>query len=168
MSQQDTAERHEVSRALAVAGAVPDPEIPVITLADLGVLRGAEMRDGHVVVRLTPTYTGCPATLAIQLAVEAALRDAKLPDPRVEIVLSPAWTTDDITNEGRRKLEEFGIAPPNRAGRRGTLLFATETVACPRCHSTETTRISEFGSTPCKSLWRCESCHEPFDYFKCL
>ena len=161
-------EHPELRRALAVAGAVPDPEIPVITLADLGVLRGATWRDGRVVVRLSPTYTGCPATLAIQLAVEAALRDAAFADARVEIVLSPAWSTDDITEEGRRKLEAFGIAPPNRGAGRGALLFGVETVACPRCRSKATTRISEFGSTPCKSLWRCETCREPFDYFKCL
>ena len=150
-----------------VAAAVVDPEIPVLTLADLGILRGVERREGRIVVRLTPTYTGCPATLAIQLAVEAALRDAGFQDARVETVLSPPWTTADITDEGRRKLKEFGIAPPNRAGKMRAL-FGEEIVACPKCASTATARISEFGSTACKAHWRCEACAEPFDYFKCL
>jgi ring-1,2-phenylacetyl-CoA epoxidase subunit PaaD len=144
-----------------------DPEIPVLTLEDLGVLRGVERRDGRIVVELTPTYTGCPATLAIRLAVEAALAEAGLADARVETVLAPPWSTDDISEEGRRKLKAFGIAPPGRA--RGVrALFADEAVACPKCGSTHTAKISEFGSTPCKALWRCESCAEPFDAFKCL
>ena len=130
-------------------------------------MRGVEWRDGRIVVRLTPTYTGCPATLAIQMAVEAALREAGLTEVRVESVLSPPWSTDDITEEGRRRLQEFGIAPPAR-GTRARGLFAQETVACPRCGSARTVRISEFGSTACKALWRCEACAEPFDYFKCL
>jgi ring-1,2-phenylacetyl-CoA epoxidase subunit PaaD len=157
----------DLARAHAVAAAVLDPEIPVLTLKDLGVLRGVERRDGRIVVKITPTYTGCPATLAIQLAVEAALVAAGLTDARVETVLSPAWSTDQITEEGRRKLKDFGIAPPNRtSGPRA--LFGEETVACPKCGSTETVRISEFGSTACKALWQCKSCAEPFDYFKCL
>jgi ring-1,2-phenylacetyl-CoA epoxidase subunit PaaD len=156
-----------MERALTAAAAVVDPEIPVLTLEDLGVLRGVERRAGRIVVKLTPTYTGCPATLAIQLAVETALVEAGLVDARAEVVLSPPWTTDDITEEGRRKLREFGIAPPNRAsGPRA--LFGEETVACPKCGSTETARISEFGSTACKALWQCKACAEPFDYFKCL
>ncbi len=104
-------------RAYRIAAAVLDPEIPVLTLEDLGVLRGVERRDGRIVVKLTPTYTGCPATLAIRLAVEAALAEAGMPDARVETVLSPPWSTDQISEEGRRKLKEFGIAPPNRASR---------------------------------------------------
>ena len=157
----------ELARAYAVASAVVDPEIPVLTLEDLGVLRGVERRDGCIVVKITPTYTGCPATHAIQLALEAALAEAGLPDARVESVLSPPWSTDQITDDGRRKLREFGIAPPNRAsGPRA--LFGQETVECPKCGSTSTKKISEFGSTACKALWRCETCAEPFDYFKCL
>ncbi|MGE0702068.1 MAG: 1,2-phenylacetyl-CoA epoxidase subunit PaaD [Hyphomicrobiaceae bacterium] len=158
----------DLSRALAIAGAVPDPEIPAVTLADLGMLRGVERRDGAIVVKLTPTYTGCPATLTIRLDVEAALLGAGLADARVEIVLSPAWTTDDITPEGREKLRAYGIAPPPAGAGKGALLFGTETVACPQCASTQTSRISEFGSTPCKALWRCDDCREPFDVFKCL
>ena len=157
----------DLERARAIAAAVVDPEIPVLTLHDLGVLRGVEQRDGRIVVKLTPTYTGCPATLAIQLSVEAALAEAGMAEARVEPVLSPPWSTDDITEEGRRKLKEYGIAPPNRGG--GVrALFGEETVACPKCGSTDTARISEFGSTACKALWRCEACSEPFDYFKCI
>lgn len=153
--------------ARAAAAAVPDPEIPVLTLEDLGVLRGVERRDGGIIVKLTPTYTGCPATLAIRLAVETALAEAGLPDARVETVLSPAWSTDQISEDGRRKLAEFGIAPPNRAGG-PRALFGGETVACPKCGSTQTAKVSEFGSTACKAHWRCEACAEPFDYFKCI
>ncbi|MEZ5817642.1 MAG: 1,2-phenylacetyl-CoA epoxidase subunit PaaD [Hyphomicrobiaceae bacterium] len=158
----------DIARARAVAAAVPDPEIPVVTLADLGILRGVERRDGAIFVTLTPTYTGCPATLAIKLDVEAALLEAGFADAKVEIILSPAWSTDDITDEGRRKLREYGIAPPPPRATGGGELFSAPNVACPRCGSSDTTRISEFGSTPCKALWRCESCSEPFDVFKCL
>jgi ring-1,2-phenylacetyl-CoA epoxidase subunit PaaD len=146
--------------AWAAASAVLDPEIPVLTLVDLGVLRAVERRDGRIVVKLTPTYTGCPATHAITRDVEAALHGAGLSDACVETVLSPPWSTDEITEEGRRKLREFGIAPPVPSG--------SEPVGCPRCGSARTERISEFGSTACKALWRCTDCREPFDYFKCL
>jgi ring-1,2-phenylacetyl-CoA epoxidase subunit PaaD len=147
---------------------VPDPEIPAVTLADLGILRGVARCDGALVVTLTPTYTGCPATLAIRLDVEAALLAAGITNARVETVLSPAWSTDDITPEGRAKLRAYGIAPPPPRSGKSALLFGTMEVACPRCGSTHTARISEFGSTPCKALWRCEACREPFDLFKCL
>ena len=140
----------------------------MLTLEDLGVLRGVERREGRIVVKLTPTYTGCPATLAIQLGVAGGAGRGRLcRRRRSRRVLSPPWSTDDITEEGRRKLKEFGIAPPAR-GARARSLFAEETVACPKCGSTATAKISEFGSTACKALWRCEACAEPFDYFKCL
>lgn len=146
--------------AWAAASAVLDPEIPVLTLEDLGVLRGVERRGDRIVVKLTPTYTGCPATHAITRDVEVALQDAGLSEALVETVLSPPWSTDEITEDGRRKLREFGIAPPLEPGR--------ALVPCPRCGCTHTERISEFGSTACKALWRCVDCREPFDYFKCL
>lgn len=155
----------DLARAAVVAAAVLDPEIPVITLEDLGVFRGAVRRQGRVIVTLTPTYTGCPATAAIQFAVEAALLKAGLADARVETVLSPPWTTGDITEAGRAKLLAYGIAPPNQSTPHG--LFAEDAVACPRCGATTTTKLSEFGSTACKALWRCDACREPFDYFKC-
>lgn len=151
--------------ARAAASAVPDPELPMLTVADLGILRGVEWRDGQIVVSLTPTYTGCPATLAIKLAVEAALLEAGLDKARVETVLAPAWSSDDITEAGRRKLRESGIAPPAGKGSGGR--GADDGVACPRCGSTVTEQISAFGSTACKALWRCRACREPFDYFKC-
>lgn len=156
----------DVARARAVVAAVVDPEIPVLTLADLGILRSVERRNGELVVELTPTYTGCPATLAIRLAAEAALASAGMADVRVLSVLSPPWSTDWITEAGRRKLREFGIAPPAAASSKA--LFADPSVACPRCGSTDTTKISEFGSTACKAQWRCAACAEPFDYFKCI
>jgi len=157
----------KIARVHRIAATVVDPEIPVLTLEDLGVLRGVEREGGRIVVKLTPTYTGCPATLAIRLAVETALAEAGFADAHVETVLSPPWSTDHITEEGRKKLKEFGIAPPvgNASSR---ALFDQQTIACPKCGSTRTTRISEFGSTACKALWRCESCSEPFDYFKCI
>jgi ring-1,2-phenylacetyl-CoA epoxidase subunit PaaD len=157
----------DVARARAVVAAVVDPEIPVLTLEDLGILRRIERRNGELLVELTPTYTGCPATTAIRLAVEAALAAAGMPDARVLNVLSPPWSTDWITEAGRQKLREFGIAPP-AAATSGKALFADPSVACPRCGSTETTKISEFGSTACKAQWRCAACAEPFDYFKCI
>jgi ring-1,2-phenylacetyl-CoA epoxidase subunit PaaD len=152
--------------AWEAASAVCDPEIPVLTIADLGVLR--EVREGAdgIEVVITPTYSGCPAMNMIALEIETALDVAGISPARVVTVLSPAWTTDWMTAEGRRKLSEYGIAPPApSAGRRA--LFSVDVVACPRCRSTHTSRIAEFGSTSCKALWRCEACREPFDYFKC-
>jgi ring-1,2-phenylacetyl-CoA epoxidase subunit PaaD len=153
-------------RAWRIASGVVDPEIPVLTIADLGILRSVDVMDGKVEVAITPTYSGCPAMNMIALEIETALEAAGISDFRVRLVLSPAWTTDWMTEEGRRKLEAFGIAPPAKAaGRRA--LFAFQEITCPRCGSKETQKISEFGSTACKALWRCKSCDEPFDYFKC-
>lgn len=156
-------------RALEAASVVADPEIPVLSISDLGVLRDARvLPDGGVEVDITPTYSGCPAMGMIGVQVEEALRAAGLPRPRVRLVLSPAWTTDWMTEAGRKKLRAYGIAPPApRAGRRG-LFGLDEAVACPRCGSAATEKLSEFGSTACKALWRCTACKEPFDYFKCL
>lgn len=158
----------DLACAARVAAAVPDPEIPVVTLADLGILRGVERQGGEIVVTLTPTYTGCPATSTIALDVATALLAAGLSNARVATVLSPPWSTDDITEAGRRKLRAYGIAPPPASAGRGVVLFATQTVACPRCGTTDTERLSQFGSTPCKALWRCTACAEPFEAFKCL
>ncbi|EKF20762.1 phenylacetic acid degradation protein [Nitratireductor pacificus pht-3B] len=154
-------------RAYRAAASVVDPEIPAVTIEDLGILRGVEMEGDVAVARVTPTYTGCPAVLAIELAVEAALREAGF-EPRVERVIAPAWTTDWISEEGREKLRAYGIAPPAKASNSIRALFGETEVTCPRCGSPETARVSEFGSTACKALYRCESCHEPFDYFKCI
>ena len=158
------------ARAWIAAAQVADPELPVLTIADLGVLRGVdEVKDG-VEVRITPTYSGCVAMSVIALEVELALARAGIPG-RVRVVLSPAWTTDWMTEEGRGKLRASGIAPPAPAaggsGRGRRALFGMDEVACPRCGSPDTERLAEFGSTSCKALWRCRACREPFDYFKC-
>jgi ring-1,2-phenylacetyl-CoA epoxidase subunit PaaD len=154
-------------RAWAAAASVVDPEIPVLTIADLGVLRDVKVDDGAVEVIITPTYSGCPAMNVIALDLELALEQAGFAHPKIITVLSPAWTTDWMTEAGKAKLRAYGIAPPaGQAGRRA--LFGEESVACPRCGSDNTERISEFGSTACKALWRCRACAEPFDYFKCI
>jgi ring-1,2-phenylacetyl-CoA epoxidase subunit PaaD len=154
------------ARAWAAAAAVTDPEIPVLTIADLGVLRDVAVHDDAIEVTITPTYSGCPAMNMIALEIELALQRAGLPRPKITTVLSPAWTTDWMSAEGRAKLEDYGIAPPRPgAGRRA--LFGRDEVACPRCGSRNTELLAEFGSTACKALWRCTACREPFDYFKC-
>lgn len=152
-------------RARAAAAAVVDPEIPVLTIEDLGVLRDVRLDDAAVEVTITPTYTGCPAMNLIAEEIEAALHTAGFPQVRVRTVLSPAWTTDFLSEAGRRKLAEYGIAPPPPTAPRA--LFAEHRPACPRCGSGETETISPFGSTACKSLHRCLACREPFDAFKC-
>jgi ring-1,2-phenylacetyl-CoA epoxidase subunit PaaD len=155
-------------RARAAAASVVDPEIRVLTIEDLGVLRAVSIaQDGAVEVSITPTYSGCPAMNVIALEVELALVRADIANGRVKTVLSPAWTTDWMSEEGRRKLEEYGIAPPAPKTTRRAL-FGIEAIACPRCGSGDTERLAEFGSTACKALWRCKSCREPFDYFKCI
>ena len=148
------------------AATVVDPEIPVLTIADLGVLRDVAIRDGHVEVAITPTYSGCPAMNMIALEIELALERAGIGRPTVRTVLSPAWTTDWMSEDGRTKLREYGIAPPQASSSRRAL-FGEQQVACPQCGSQNTELLSEFGSTSCKALWRCKSCREPFDYFKC-
>lgn len=156
----------DLDRARAAAATVVDPEIPVLTIADLGVLRDVRLQDGRVEVTITPTYSGCPAMNMIAVELGVALDRAGFPDATVRTVLSPAWTTDWLTESGRQKLTEYGIAPPVAgAGRRA--LFGVETVACPGCGSSNTKVLAEFASTSCKALWQCQACREPFDYFKC-
>ncbi|CCE02436.1 1,2-phenylacetyl-CoA epoxidase subunit PaaD [Bradyrhizobium sp. STM 3809] len=153
-------------RAWEAAASVADPEIPVLTIDDLGVLREVEVVGDRVEVAITPTYSGCPAMNMIALEIELALERAGFHDASVRTVLSPAWTTDWMSEEGRRKLRDYGIAPPQpSSGRRA--LFGVAAVACPQCGSDDTEQLAEFGSTSCKALWRCRSCREPFDYFKC-
>ena len=154
-------------RAFEAASKVCDPEIPVLSIGDLGVLRNVEVDGrGGVEVDITPTYSGCPAMNMIALELELALEQAGFDKIKVRTVLAPAWTTEWLTEEGRRKLREYGIAPPSKSKGRGGL-FGMDEVQCPRCGSNSTSRIAEFGSTSCKALWRCEDCREPFDYFKC-
>nr|PZN79700.1 MAG: phenylacetate-CoA oxygenase subunit PaaJ [Pseudomonadota bacterium] len=148
---------------------VHDPEIPVLSIVELGIVRYVALReDGRVEVGLTPTYSGCPATDVIRASVRDVLAKAGHADAVIREVLSPPWTSDWITEEGRRKLREFGIAPPADSVSSPRALLGSAAVACPRCGSTQTERVSEFGSTPCKAHYRCTSCLEPFDYFKCI
>lgn len=155
---------------------VPDPEIPVISLTDLGIIRDVEWQGDTLVVTVTPTYSGCPATGIINLDIETALRSHGIEKLELKRQLAPAWTTDWITPEGREKLRAYGIAPPVDgtaadgvlAGRVARLRGGNLTIQCPRCGSTKTQKVSQFGSTPCKASWRCTDCLEPFDYFKCI
>jgi len=149
---------YERAQILEWLSEVADPEIPVLTIMDLGIVRDVDCADG-VTVSLTPTYSGCPATEAIESNVIAALEDRGVMDVRIKRVLSPAWTTDWISDAGRNKLRIYGIAPPERRAR---------TISCPRCASDNTEVVSEFGSTACKASYRCLECLEPFEYFKCL
>ncbi|GAA2503537.1 phenylacetate-CoA oxygenase subunit PaaJ [Streptomyces longisporus] len=161
------------SELLEIAGSVPDPELPVLTLQELGVLRAVHVRGADSVeVELTPTYTGCPAIEAMSLDIERVLHAHGIRDVTVRTVLRPAWSTDDITSEGRRKLREFGIAPPRVREASGPVTVSLgptrtlEPVRCPHCGSTDTELLSRFSSTACKALRRCLSCREPFDHFK--
>ena len=150
-----------------IAGAVPDPELPVLTLAELGVLRGDHVTGpGRVEVVLTPTYTGCPAVETRSTDIEHALHEHGIPEVTVVTVLAPAWTTDDISEEGRRKLTEFGIAPPRPQGPADGPVALPLAIRCPHCGSTDTELLSRFSSTACKALRRCVACREPFDHFK--
>lgn len=168
-SAADTPADERRARAWSAAASVVDPEIPVLSIADLGVLRDIRFdAAGRVEAVITPTYSGCPAMNMIAVEIGLALDAAGFPDAKVTTVLSPAWSTDLMTEAGRRALAGYGIAPPvGRAGGRRAL-FGETSVACPHCNSPETERISEFGSTACKALYRCRACREPFDYFKCI
>ncbi|MHB0952970.1 MAG: 1,2-phenylacetyl-CoA epoxidase subunit PaaD [Allorhizobium sp.] len=173
MDARTLPELEEVWRWL---GEVPDPEIPVISLTDLGIIRDVAWDGDTLVVAVTPTYSGCPATTVINLDIETALKGHGIEKLRLERRLSPAWTTDWISAEGRDKLRAYGIAPPidgtaadgRLMARANRLAGSNLAVACPRCGSTKTEKVSQFGSTPCKASYRCCDCLEPFDYFKCI
>ncbi|MET9294477.1 1,2-phenylacetyl-CoA epoxidase subunit PaaD [Streptomyces sp. NPDC003077] len=160
------------TRLRELAGAVPDPELPVITIAELGVLRDVRLTaPGHVEVDLTPTYTGCPAVETMSADIERVLRAHGMARVEVRTVLSPPWSTDHITDTGRRKLAEHGIAPPRPGhltggGHAPGPIPVGLAIRCPHCGSTETTLLSRFSSTACKALRRCTTCREPFDHFK--
>ncbi|MGO9515144.1 MAG: 1,2-phenylacetyl-CoA epoxidase subunit PaaD [Steroidobacteraceae bacterium] len=158
-----------VAAAWRALASVEDPEIPALTLVDLGIVRFVKTQpDGALQVGLSPTYTGCPATEVIRQLAERALAEAGVGRFAVSHVLSPAWTSDWITPEGRRKLAAYGIVPPPEAVLARGLLHEVRPIACPRCHSVDTECISQFGSTPCKALHRCRECLEPFECFKCI
>lgn len=150
---------------------VTDPEVPVLTILDLGIVRDVILSEVNsnpaVTVVITPTYSGCPAMDVIGINIRMALMSRGIRQVNIQLQLSPAWTTDWMSEEGKRKLNEYGIAPPLRKAANPLALFEEDTVACPRCGSEETTLVSQFGPTSCKALYKCTSCHEPFEHFKC-
>lgn len=152
-------EKPDVAQIWAWLGDVPDPEIPVISVTDLGIVRDVAQDGDGVIVTVTPTYSGCPATAVISMDIQTALRAKGLENITIKMQIAPPWTTDWLTQSGRDKLQNYGIAPPSAAG---------GPQCCPQCGSKQTEKISQFGSTPCKAAWRCKSCLEPFDYFKCI
>lgn len=155
-----------LAQAKAIAQSVADPELPFLTVQDLGILRSVKFEHGVVIASVAPTYSGCPAVRVIEQAVQQALEEAGFV-ARVERVLNPPWSTEWITTEGRRKLLDNGIAPPHANESPDNTFFAVREVQCPHCTSVNTEKVSEFGSTPCKAQYRCKSCLEPFDHFKC-
>jgi ring-1,2-phenylacetyl-CoA epoxidase subunit PaaD len=156
-----------LARANAALQGVTDPELPFLTVGDMGILRGVRVEGDAIEVSITPTYSGCPAMDIIALDITTALARAGFDNVRINRVLSPTWTTDWLSAAARDKLRANGIAPPEHArGKRA--LFAETEVACPTCSSKSTKRVSEFGSTPCKAHYRCLACREPFQYFKCI
>ena len=146
---------------------VADPEIPVLSITDLGIVREVVV-DDVVTVSLSPTYSGCPATEVIEQSVVDALHARGIDDVAIKRVLSPPWTTDWISDSGREKLRQYGIAPPEHGASKRELLRGNRAVACPRCGAVTTTLVSEFGSTACKASYKCDECLEPFEYFKCI
>lgn len=157
------------ARAWDLAATVVDPEVPVLTIEDLGILRSTKVTDGKVLVELTPTYSGCPAMGLLRDQVTDVLTDAGYDDVEVRLVLAPAWTTDWMTESGKAKLAEYGIAPPSgsaAAGHNRTSTRLSLAVKCPHCHSLRTREMTRFGSTACKAMYVCQDCLEPFDYFK--
>lgn len=159
---------HDEAPIRAILDTVPDPEIPVLSITDLGVVRFIRNEPDGVTIGIAPTYTGCPATEVIAANVVAALHRHGIAGARVESVLSPPWTSAWISEAGRRKLRDYGIVPPQHGSSKKALLTGHHDIACPRCNSLDTTRVSEFGSTPCKAAYKCDSCLEPFEYFKCI
>lgn len=147
---------------------VKDPEVPVLSILDLGIVRDVAISPaGEAVVTITPTYSGCPAMDVIGMNIRMALAGRGFSGVQVELQLSPAWTTDWMSAEGRQKLKEYGIAPPIRLASSEPGLFEEDTVPCPRCESSDTRLVSHYGATACKAMYQCNSCHEPFEHFKC-
>lgn len=158
----------DLDKAWAILAEVMDPEVPVVSVVDLGIVRDLDWQAGHLHVVVTPTYSGCPATEVIEDDIRTALEQAGFNAPKLERKLTPAWSTDWITADGRERLRAYGIAPPDGSASKRTLLGESPTVLCPQCGSAHTEVLSEFGSTACKALYRCCDCREPFDYFKCI
>ena len=147
---------------------VPDPEVPVVSVVDLGMIRDVVVERGIAEIAVAPTYSGCPATEVIEKDIAAFLRDKGISDVRIRRQMSPPWTTDWISDEGRRKLKAYGIAPPQGSAGKPRLTGSILPIACPRCSGSHTERVSEFGSTACKASYKCLDCLEPFEYFKCI
>jgi ring-1,2-phenylacetyl-CoA epoxidase subunit PaaD len=156
------------AQAWRVLAAVSDPEIPALSVTDLGIVREVREHDDALTVVVTPTYSGCPATEAIATAIRDALHEAGAGKVRIETRIAPAWTSDWLTPQAAEKLRAYGIAPPQPAQGAQPLRFAPPAPPCPRCGAKRTTRLSEFGATACKALYRCEACREPFEYFKAI
>ncbi len=146
---------------------IPDPEIPVVSIVDLGMIRNVIVDQGQIIIKLAPTYSGCPALDTIESSIYQKLKEHGLAGVDVVKTISPPWTTDWISDSGRQKLKAYGIAPPQKGSRNKPVLTENPQVECPQCNSLDTEVISNFGSTPCKALYKCLDCLEPFDYFKC-
>jgi ring-1,2-phenylacetyl-CoA epoxidase subunit PaaD len=158
--------KHDIQDVYNLISEIPDPEIPVITIKDLGILREVKYMDGTYVVTITPTYTACPAMGFIESQIKEILKDHGIEKVKVELTYTPAWTTDWLSQEAKLKLKKYGIAPPHHSSC-SKLFTADELVVCPQCHSKHTVLLSRFGSTACKALYKCEDCKETFDLFKC-
>ena len=158
---QDTNIKHKI---LSILEGVSDPEVPVLSILDLGIVRDVKIDEDSIEVVITPTYSGCPAMDAIAIDIKLKLIEHGYKNIRIKHILSPAWTTDWMSESGKQKLKEYGIAPPKLSG---GLTSSGYLPACPQCHSTNTKLLSQFGSTACKALYQCNDCKEPFDYFKC-
>ncbi|MDQ0118094.1 ring-1,2-phenylacetyl-CoA epoxidase subunit PaaD [Pseudarthrobacter defluvii] len=171
ISDFESRTRTPEQKAWDIAATVVDPEIPVLSIADLGILRKVNVADNKVTVTITPTYSGCPAMDAIRDDLHTAFKKEGYEDVHVDLVLAPAWTTDWMTEAGKQKLQEYGIAPPSgnsKAGGHSGPIRLSLAVKCPQCNSLNTKELTRFGSTSCKALYVCQECKEPFDYFKVL
>jgi ring-1,2-phenylacetyl-CoA epoxidase subunit PaaD len=169
MSANDKQSGSELeSRIWAWLAEVEDPEIPVVSVVDLGIVRDFRIKSRGVEVDVSPTYSGCPATEVIEDSIVSALEKHGMAPVRINRILSPPWTTEWISEEGRQKLRDYGIAPPEHGSSKSDLLRSGRTIACPQCNSLRTTCVSEFGSTACKAAYKCDECLEPFEYFKCI
>lgn len=166
---EQNATPYKTENILDILSMVCDPEIPVLTIEDLGIIRSVDFFENKPIITITPTYSGCPAMTMIEMEMRTALLSAGIQDFEIRTTLSPPWTTDWISPNGLKKLEEYGIAPPEKSTTSKLALFGKDSeVACPQCGSKHTEMVSRFGSTACKSMYKCLDCKEPFDYFKCI
>ena len=168
VAMAQTSQNQDLHAAWTALYSVMDPEIPVISVVDLGIVREVSLNDSGMEVVITPTYSGCPAGQQIEKDIRSALDDAGLAEARLKVALSPPWTTDWMSEAGRENLKAYGIAPPGKSAAKRALFEEAAGVTCPHCGSGNTELVSEFGSTACKALWRCTQCREPFDQFKCI